>query len=1398
MVSIYGTAGDRIRRLVLILVVCVLAGLPPATAKADRDAEASETAIIAAIPRNFPPHYVVDKHGQVTGFAVDVFNEVVRRAGLTVTYDVHETWKGVNDALKSGKADVIPNMGITNERAKFALFTVPYETFHISLFVRSDGPNIDTLDDLKGMTVGTVTTNVASRILRERDDVTLLEHRDLADILVALLAGQVDALAYPEVVVRHHARNAGLADRIRVTGPPLVTIQRGIAVDKRNRELRDRLDRALMGFVKTSQFNAIYRSWLGPADPLHEIPWSVLFGIPSGILVLVGMFLLGRMGKPLWALREGTRDNRGVSRALGIRVAALGAVLATVSLSIAGGTLAYLYDISFREQEKNLSEFAKNYAHLVERIARFDRIYSTFPEGGEAGTLRQITEGLLTFGGTIEFTIARKQGEEIIFLFRQRSAQRFAPAPIHFASPLAEAMRRALLGQSGTVIGADYRDVTVLAAHEPIRFLDLGVVVKMDLAEIRAPFVRAGWFVAAITVLVVLVGVLAFLGLSGPIVANILDRERRFRSLFQNMGNAVAVYEAVDGGRDFVFKDFNHAGERIEGIGREDLVGRRLTDVFPGVEEFGFLTVLRRVWESGEPAHHPPTLYQDERISAWRENWVYRLPSGEVVAVYDDVTPKVVAEAALKESEARFRRVVENMPVMVDAFDQKGVPVFWNKECERVTGYDASHVLGNPSILKDFYPDPEYRAWVISTIEKKQGDFRHLDFDITCRDGSVRTISWSNISDQIPIPGWTTWAIGIDVTDRARAERTLAEHRNLLRGTLDGVEDTIILLDRKFTCLAINESGARRLRTAPEKITGRYFFDFLPEDIARKQMELGLRVFETGDPQHLLDEQDGLYFDSNITPVVMEDGTIDSIVISARDYTDLKLAQDALRESDRRLTTLIANLPGVVYRCQNDPDYTMEFVSDGIEALTGVLPDKLMLAGGISFARDIIHPDDITRVRNEIQAAVDQDYSFDLQYRVRGTDGTLRWVSERGRAVEVPDDTPAVLEGVMVDVTARVEAEVELIANRNTLRGTLDAVDDTIILLDRDFTCLAVNSAGARRLNSTPEEMTGRPITDFVPQRLAEARMEYTRQVFETGEPRQFQDERDGIYFESRLTPIFADDGTVWGVVVSARDYTALKQAQDEIAELNRDLEERVALRTAELESANQELEAFTYSVSHDLRGPLRGIDGFSQALLEDYPDKIDETGQGYLQFLRESAQEMGTLVDALLLLSRSSRVTFERSPIDLSALAEEVVADLRAAAPDRDVEVIIEPDLTAEGDRTYLAIALRNLIGNAWKFTGGTDGARIEISAEERDEGHVYVVRDNGAGFDMAYANKLFQPFQRLHAASEFSGTGIGLSTVQRIIRRHGGNVWGEGEVGKGAAFRFTLWEDRDRENGQ
>ena len=539
-----------------------------------------------------------------------------------------------------------------------------------------------------------------------------------------------------------------------------------------------------------------------------------------------------------------------------------------------------------------------------------------------------------------------------------------------------------------------------------------------------------------------------------------------------------------------------------------------------------------------------------------------------------------------------------------------------------------------------------------------------------------------------------------------------------------------------------------------------------------------------------------------------------------REITEHKRAEEALRKTGASL----ANAQRIAHLGNWEWDILKSELrwSDEIYRIFGLVPQ----AFGATYEAflDSVHPADREFVKKSVNEALYERKPYSIDHRIVLPDGSERIVHEQAEVIFDNTGRTVQMDGTVQDITdrkrvenalrvlndsleqhiaertaalvkANKELKVEIAERKRTeeeLRKLFNAVEQSscsVVITDIKGNIEYVNPKFSRVTGYAPEEAIGQNPRIL---KSGEKPPEEYKGLWDTiTSGREWEGEfhnkkKNGeLYWEyASISPIRNPEGAITHFVAVKEDITERKRAEDEL----RKQRDHLAYLTSRLTAANKELETFCYSVSHDLRAPLRSINGFSKALMEDYSDKLDAQGENYLQRVMAASQYMGQLIDDLLNLSRITRSEIRCKTFDLSALAKKIAAELQEAQPERQAEFIIAEKLITYGDPRLLRIALTNLLGNAWKFTGKRPRAKIELGVTKHDGKPVYFVRDNGVGFDMAYVNKLFGAFQRLHSTTEFEGTGIGLATVQRIIHRHGGQIWAEGAVDQGATFYFTI----------
>lgn len=508
------------------------------------------------------------------------------------------------------------------------------------------------------------------------------------------------------------------------------------------------------------------------------------------------------------------------------------------------------------------------------------------------------------------------------------------------------------------------------------------------------------------------------------------------------------------------------------------------------------------------------------------------------------------------------------------------------------------------------------------------------------------------------------------------------------------------------------------------------------------------------------------------------------------DVTIQRRTDAALETSERRYRELFEQAPIGIFST----------ASDG-RAL-GVNPALARMLGCASPQEAVRHYFDL---RNALYVRPERRDEFigmlrehgtvkDFEYEANTADGRRIWISMNARVTERYPDGSFGIEGFSTDITERRRAEDALRFSQARLHALVETIPDLIWLKDPDGVYMSCNSMFGRFFGAKEAEIVGKTDYDFLDADLADFFRGHDRRAMEAGGPtvnEEWLTFADGGYhglFETIKTPMRDADGALIGVLGISRDITERKRSEEELREHRSNLEGLVAARTAELEAANSELEAFSYSVSHDLKAPLRAIDGFARFLEEDYADRLDDEGRRLIGVIRNSAREMGQLISDLLAFSRMGRKELTMSRLDMKAFVRDVWEKTSMLREGRDVELRVGELPDAYGDTATIREVLVNLLSNAIKFTRPREHAVIEVWGREENGMIRYSVRDNGAGFDMTYCDRLFNVFQRLHGADEFEGTGIGLALVKRIVRRHGGDVNAEGRPDGGATFAFSL----------
>ncbi len=864
------------------------------------------------------------------------------------------------------------------------------------------------------------------------------------------------------------------------------------------------------------------------------------------------------------------------------------------------------------------------------------------------------------------------------------------------------------------------------------------------------------------------------------------------------------------------FRYANRAYGLSVGIRPEDVVGRHIRDVRGDQYETEIRPHLERCL-AGEVVAFETTLGTQSGGREARHFAIVQAPDRDdndgrlAVVVLVDVTDQRRAERSLRESRRLYETLVQQMPVGFFRKDLAGRYVFVNSAFAHIAGAAPEDLLGRTS---EEFARERRAASPDAFLPEWEGNFvaggRHhreivgtgrilaQEEELIAPDGERRSFH----SIKIPVRNEEGGLVGsqgimIDVTERRRAEEAVRASELRVRLATEAAAIGFWESDLRTGRITWSDRETELMGFAPGEFSGTVA-DFValihPDDRAKFRAAKQRAIEGPGDYAVELRfvRRDGSVRWGLVRGRVERDKAGEPVrfVGVEIDITAQKLSELEVRAERHKLALFVEHAPAAIAMLDRDLGYlsvsrrwAAEF-APGIPDLVGRRPlDHLPDSYGLWHAR-------------YQRALAGETVRVDAERMVR-PDGTARWLHWE---IHPWTNESGGIGGIVVlgeDITSRRTAEQALETERTLLRTIFDVLPESIYVKDGESRFLMANAACAADMRvPSSADLLGRTDADFFDADLARRFREKELTVL-AGEELRDQadvfpgDDSDLRHRINNVVPLRTREGAIYGLVGTSRDVTAAKRAEQEIRDLNARLEQRVLERTAELEAANQELEAFSYSVSHDLRAPLRAIDGFSQIVEEDYAELLPAEGRRRLGTIRGEAQRMGRLIDDLLAFSRLGRGPVEVAPVDMDALVRECTVSLAQESAGRELTWQIDPLPPARGNARLLRQVWFNLIANALKYTRKRSQATIRISSRTDAAGApVYFVQDDGVGFDMRYAGKLFGVFQRLHRADEFEGTGAGLAIARRIVQRHFGRIWAESSPGLGATFHFTLFE--------
>ena len=890
------------------------------------------------------------------------------------------------------------------------------------------------------------------------------------------------------------------------------------------------------------------------------------------------------------------------------------------------------------------------------------------------------------------------------------------------------------------------------------------------------------------------------------ITRDITDRINYEAAISKSESNLRAIFEnSIEGfllmDKDHTVLEINSAMEniimKIENIHLQK--NKNILIDIPKENQKIFLERFQAV-ENGEKFIYENafTLSDDKKI--WIETKLYPIINLEqsiigVCIAMTDISERKKSELDILQAKKFYENLIDHSNTPIIIWNPAFKITRFNHAFEMTTGIAESEVMGKT--IQELFTKITGQKNIEQIIQNSNNTYKEsIEFEITHSDKTIKTLLWrsSQLFNENGKTLISTIGQALDITERKQKELELKEseelYRTLFENMLNGFAHCRLIIEngKGVDYIYLTANKAFETQTGLKNVVGKKVSEAIPGILEKdpKVLETFSRVVMTGQP-----DKSELYVSSlNAWFFVSSYKTMPNhFVIIFDSITERKTAEAKLIESEARLKlSLETNQTGVWELNLEDNNIVRTTTHDKIFGYESLLP-KFTLE---TFTEHLL-PADRGWVNKMVKDAIEAKREFKLEARIRRADGAIRWIFARGTPKLNSEGKVESLLGIVQDITERKLNDEALAKTENNLRSLFENTQTGYLLMDTNFTIVEFNKLMEKYFTIADNKILKKN-ENILNSLIIERQESFSKSLKEVLNGSKLNYEisyslPDGtvLWLDSRLYPVTNTEGKVMGACMSYEDVTKRKFDEQKIQELNKTLDKKVLERTAQYESLNKELEAFTFSVSHDLRAPLRAVNSYAQILEEEQNDKLNEDGQLMLKNIKNNGQKMGRLIDDLLAFSRLGRQEIKKVQVNMNDLASTAIEELNRLFPNH-AAIQLSPLPDVEGDYTLLYQVMINLVGNAIKYSSKKEKPVIAIYAEQKEGKTIFTIKDNGAGFDMRFAEKLFGVFQRLHSEQEFEGNGVGLAIVQRIINKHGGKIWGEGKENEGASFYFTL----------